>query len=91
MRLKDFIARLLRNPIPASDALMRHVEGRGTGYEIDDLMHWSPTPEQEEKAIAPLLEISERYGTNEYPVGISNPASFAEIRALAERLRAEGL
>lgn len=91
MFLKTFIARLLANPMPASEALLCHVEGRGTGYEIDDLLHWSPTEEQETKAIAPLLEIGERYATDEYPIGISNPASFGEIRALAEGLRAQGL
>jgi hypothetical protein len=91
MSVKSFIARLLANPMPASEALIRHVEGGGTGFEIDDLMSWSPTAEQEEKAIAPLLELSQRYASNEYPVGISNPASFAEVRALAESLRAQGL
>ena len=91
MSLKSFIARLLANPMPASEALLRHIEGRGTGYEIDDLMSWSPSDEQQEKAIGPLLEISERYTTGEYPIGISNPASFADIRELAEDLRAQGL
>ena len=75
----------------ASEALLRHVDGTGTGYEIDDLMSWSPTREQEEKAITPLLDIHERYRSAEYPIGISNPASFDEIRALAERLRAQHL
>lgn len=79
------------NPLPGSEALIRHVEGTGTGWEVDDLMSWSPTPEQQEKAIAALLDIHERYRSHKYPVGISNPASFSEIRALAERLRAEGL
>ena len=91
MSLKDFIARLLANRMPASEALMRHVEGRGSGYEIDDLMSWSPSEEQEEKAIGPLLEISERYASSDFPIGISNPASFGEIQALAEGLRAQGL
>lgn len=77
--------------MPASEALLHYVDGTGTGWEIDDLMTWSPTPEQEEKAIGPLLDIHEQYRSDEYPIGISNPASFAEIRALAERLRAEGL
>ncbi|WP_205478615.1 hypothetical protein [Sphingomonas arenae] len=91
MTSRTFIGRLLANPMPASEALLRHVEGQGTGYEIDDLMSWSPCEQQEEKAIAPLLKISERYVTNEYPIGISNPASFEDIRALAESLRAQGL
>ena len=93
MSLKGFITGLLGrgNPMSASEALMRHIEGTGTGWEIDDLMSWSPTAEQEEKAIGPLLDIAIRYRSEEYPIGFSNPASFAEIRALAERLRAEGL
>ena len=91
MSLKTFIARLLANPMLASEAILCHVEGRGTGYELDDPLHWSPTEEQEEKAIAPLLKISERYACSDYPIGISNPASFSELRALAESLRAQGL
>ena len=93
MSIKGFIVGLLGrdNPMPASEALFHHLERTGTGYEIDDFMSWSPTPEQEEKAITPLLDIHERYRSAEYPIGISNPASFEEIRALAERLRAQGL
>ena len=93
MSITSFIAGLLGggNPTPASEALLHYVEGTGTGYEIDDLMTWSPTPEQEEKAVAPLLDIHERYRSVEYPIGTSNPASFDEIRALAERLCAQGL
>jgi hypothetical protein len=93
MALKGFIAGLFGrgNPMPASTALFHHVDGTGNGWELDDLLHWSPTTEQEKKAIGPLLDISKRYTNNEYPIGISNPASFAELRALAERLQAEGL
>ena len=93
MSIKDFIAGLFGkdNPMPASEALLHHVEGTGTGYEIDDLMSWSPTPQQEAKAIAPLLDIHERYRSTEYPIGVRNPASFDEIRTLAERLREQGL
>jgi hypothetical protein len=93
MSIKGFLAELLGrgNPMPASEALFRHVDGTGTGYEADDLMSWSPTPEQEANAIGPLLDIHERYRSAEYPIGISNPASFEEIRALAQRLRAQGL
>lgn len=93
MTVRSFIAGLFArtNSMPASQALMHHVEGTGSGFEIDDLMSWSPTAEQEEKTLRPLLRISEQYRSDEYPIGLSNPASFPEIRALAERLRAEGL
>jgi hypothetical protein len=93
MPLKSFFKNLLsrKNPMPASEALLHHVNGTGTGYEVDDLLTWSPTPEQEEKAIGPLLEINERYRSDAYPIGVGNPAADEEIRALAERLRAEGL
>lgn len=93
MSLKDFIVGLSgqANPISASEALLHHVEGTGTGFEVDDLISRSPTSEQVEEAIAPLLDINERYRSDEYAIGVSNPASFAEIRALAERLRSQGL
>ena len=91
--MRGLIAALIGrgNPMLASDALLHHIDGTGSGYEVDDLMSWSPTPEQQEKAIEPLLDIHERYRSAEYPIGISNPASFEEIRELAERLRAHGL
>jgi len=91
--LRGFIGGLVGrgNPMPASEALLHHVEGTGTGFEIDDLMTWSPTPDQEAKAVQPLLVIHEKYRSDEYPIGLNNPASFAEIRGLAERLRVEGL
>ena len=91
--VRGFIAGMFgrSNPMLASEALVHHVEGTGTGCEVDDLMTWSPTPEQDEKVIRPLLDIHARYRSEEYPIGISNPASFAEVKALANRLRADGL
>lgn len=47
--------------------------------------------EQEARAIAPLLKTGERYACGDYPISISNPASFDELRALAEDLKAQGL
>jgi hypothetical protein len=44
-----------KNPMSASDAIMHNIDGTGTGWELDDLMTWSPTPEQQEKAIRPLI------------------------------------
>ena len=93
MLLKGLIAGLLSrgNPTKASEALFHHVNGTGTGFEEDDWMTWSPTPEQEEKCIEPMLDIHERYRCVEYPIGISNPAAYDEIIELAERLQADGL
>ncbi len=90
MSIRGFIAGLFRGMKP-SDALLRYVEGTGGGYELDDLVHASNSEETEREAIEPLLEISRRYSTREYLIGISNPASFPEIRALAECLQSKGL
>lgn len=93
MSVTGFIAGLLGrgNRMRVSETLLHHIDGTGTGFEVDDLMSWSPTAEQEETAIAPLLNIHHRHRSDEYPIGTQNPASLAEIRALAEHLRAKGL
>jgi len=80
-----------RNPMLASQAILRHLDGTGTGFEIDDLMSWSPTEAQQAKAIEPLMQIAMRYRTDAYPVGISNPAADADLRSLAAALAREGL
>jgi len=73
-----------------SEALTHHIEGTGTGWEIDDLMSWTPNREEDKRAIDALLDIHERYRCEEYPIGVTNPASIPEMRELADRLRAEG-
>lgn len=80
-----------RNPMSASDALRRHVDGTGSGWEIDDLISWSPTLDQENEAIKPLLEIHHRYRNAQYPIGINNPDSFEDIIRLAILLESKGL
>jgi hypothetical protein len=75
----------------ASEAILHSVNGTGSGFEIDDLMSWSPTDEQEARAIEPLTRIAERYRTPESPVGISNPAAEADLRSLAAALASQGL
>jgi hypothetical protein len=101
MSLKGFIAGLFvgknptkapeANPMKASEAMLHHIEGTGTGYELDDLVHWSPSEEAEREAIEPLLQINRDYSTPEHPLGIANPDAKEAIRALAERLRQQGL
>ena len=77
-------------PATPSTALFHHVDGSGSGYELDDLMSLSPTA-QHGKVIRPLLAIHDRYRCAEYPSGTNNPASFHDIRALAEKLEGNGL
>ena len=93
MSFKGFIAALFGRELKPSDALLRHVNrpGSGSGDELDDVTHGFYSEEVEREAIEPLLAINQQYITREYPLGISNPASFQAIRDLANELRAKGL
>jgi hypothetical protein len=91
MSFKGFIAALLGLEFKPSDALLRHVNGSGSGYELDKDTYGYYSEEVEREAIEPLLAINQQYITPEYPLGISNPAAFQAIRDLAEELRAKGL
>lgn len=91
MSFKGFIAALFGRQLKPSDALLRHVNGTGSGYELDDFTHGFYSEEVEREAIEPLLAIDKKYITSEYPLGINNPAAFPAIRDLADKLRAKGL
>lgn len=75
----------------ASRILMDYIEGRGSGVEIDDLVHSKLTDYEEEAIVEPLLLISNVYSNREYIIGISNPASFEDIRRLSLSLKERGL
>ncbi len=91
MSFKGFMAALFGRELRPSDALLRHVNGSGSGYELDDMTFGFYSEEVEREAVEPLLAINQQYITSEYPLGISNPAAFQAIRELAEELRAKGL
>lgn len=74
-----------------SGILLDYIEGKGCGDEIDDYIHSDVSEEEEREVVAPLLEINRIYSNKEYFIGISNPESFASIRALAVALRKMGL
>jgi hypothetical protein len=91
MSFKGFIAALIGRQLKPSDALIRHVNGTGSGYELDDFTYGFYSEEVEREAIEPLLAINRQYTTDEHPLGISNPAAYQAIRELADELRAKGL
>jgi hypothetical protein len=69
-----------------SEYIRRHFEGHG--FALDDLVSLG-RPELEDAA-QEVIAISFKYRTPEYPIGIANPDAQPELRALAERLEAEG-
>jgi len=71
-----------------SEFIRRHLDGSGSGFELDDLVSLG-RPELEDVA-QEVIAISFRHRTPEYPVGIANPSAEPELRAMAERLEAEG-
>lgn len=64
------------------EAVRRHTSSTGSGFELDDVMSGGQYPKE---VVDGIYEISSRYCTPEYPVGIANPASFEELRLLAEQ------
>lgn len=76
---------------PPSRILLDYIQGKGRGDEIDDYVHGRLSDVEEKEVVTPLMEISKKYGTRDYIIGISNPASFEEIGALAQRLKEKGL
>jgi hypothetical protein len=91
MSFGGFIAALFGRQLKPSDALLRHINGSGSGYELDDFTYGFYSEEVEREAIEPLLAINRQYTTAEHPLGINNPAAFQAIRDLAVELRAKGL
>lgn len=75
----------------ASSILLDYIQGKGRGDEIDDYIHKRLNEVEEKEVVAPLMEISKKYSNSKYIIGISNPASFDEIGALAELLKDKGL
>jgi len=74
-----------------SEVLIRLTQGKARNFELDDLISRRKYGSRTEEFVRPLMRISDKYRTPEYPIGISNPASFDEIRELAEQLRSIGL
>jgi thiamine biosynthesis lipoprotein ApbE len=78
-----------RGNLPRPSELIRHhLNGTGSGFELDDLISWG-RPEYEEAANE-IAAIANRYRTEDWSIGIANPDARDDLRALAERLEAQG-
>ena len=64
-----------------SELIDRHISGTGNGFEIDDIMSNGKYPLEVIEAIA---DIETRYRSADYRIGVSNPASFEELRELGK-------
>ena len=71
-----------------SDYLRGHLAGGG--YDLDDLVHVHDGDPAYDDVIEEVLAIAKRFSSAEYPIGIADPASDDDLRALAERLESEG-
>lgn len=72
-----------------SELIRRHIDGSGSGFELDDLMsRW--TGAVYDQTVEKLVSIHRRFRTEKYPIGTSNPASFDELCGLAAELEARG-
>ena len=65
---------------------MRHVDGTGSGFELDDILSQGCDDELR----ASILSIHNEYKNGEYPIGTSNPSSFDRLRALSNKLAKVG-
>lgn len=82
---------MFKSKFKPSEILIRHVEGRAGGYELDDMLTSGRYHENYDDLAAPLMDINGRYSSAEYPIGLMNPDSFPEIRTLAKNLALIGL
>lgn len=63
------------------EAIEKHIYKTGNGFEIDDVMSIGRFPREVTDRI---YDISRRYSSPDYPIGISNPDSFTELRSIAD-------
>lgn len=81
LRLRSLLRRLINSTYPSlQEAIDRHIQGTGTGFEIDDIISSGHYPAE---VVDRILNLSHKYRTNEYPVGISNPECFDELSLIA--------
>ena len=71
-----------------SEYLRRHLAGGA--HDLDDLVSWHAKDADYVDVIEEVFGISDGLSTSEYPIGIGNPDSSAELEALASRLEAKG-
>ena len=72
-----------------SQVIMRHINGSGGAFELDDLLG-SALSEDEERIRDRILDIHQEFRNQRWPVGTSNPASFPSLQTLAFELEQEG-
>lgn len=65
-----------------SDLIEAHINDTGTGFEMDDIISIGRYPDEVVQAI---LAIEKQNRSSRYKFGLSNPASFPALRALAAR------
>jgi hypothetical protein len=82
-QLRSLLRRLKNGGfVTLAEAVDHHIHSTGTGFELDDVMSGDRYPKE---VVDGLYEIAAKYRTPEYPIGVSNPASFEELRLFAER------
>lgn len=64
------------------ELIERHIASSGTGYEIDDIIS---SGNFSAEIITRIVDIEQRYRSKTFKVGISNPASYVELRQLADQ------
>lgn len=72
-----------------SELIRAHISGTGNGFELDDLMsRW--TGAVYDDISEKIIEIHQRFKTDQFMIGTSNPDSFHELSKLADQLEQEG-
>lgn len=62
-------------------AIERHINSAGSGFELDDVMSNGCYPRELTDRI---YEISQKYRTADYPIGVDNPKCFSELKKLVD-------
>jgi hypothetical protein len=78
-----YLRQLLKDKVMTlKEAIWQHISGTGTGFELDDVMS---SGRYSKDVLDAIYQIHDKYRTNEYPVGISNPECFNELKKVGER------
>ena len=72
-----------------SEMIRSHINGTGTGFDLDDLMT-RDTGGIYDEIMERLVDIHRRFRTPNHRIGTSNPDSFGELENLARELDDRG-
>jgi hypothetical protein len=82
-----WLSSLIKDRTKPSEYIRRHLDGTGSGFELDDLTSWHDRDPAWQDVIDRLMEINRRHGS---PLGVYKDEARQELLQLAVELEAQG-